>query len=394
MFKSAIIKNNKLVLAILCIGFIPTILRGYSYYLLILLFPLLLQFKGSKRDLANLAMMFLFGISYVIPMWLRGEPINSNTIFMIVMPAIVYATAKYLCKRIDTENEFIGLILTIAFCLASWAIFMSIQDTITTGELINVSRNIEENGKFGRSATGYGMMFSAAIGGLGLFFAKPNTIFQQKYRIIAILISLIALFGCVHLVNRTGIVLALLSLLVCLFYNTFINRKIGRGILISILLSAVMIYAFSSMAFIQEVADTYTARNEGVGSVSTGGGRSQLWEDGISHIINNPLGADKLQSNQGSYAHNMWLDAGVIGGWIPFILLIIMTLRLLNSLIRLLKNKQLSQFVKMYILSLVAVVFAQAAVEPVIQGVFPFFLFIFFLWGMVECYLCRLKSKV
>ncbi len=337
-------------------------------------------------------MMFLFGISYVIPMWRRGEPINSNTIFMIVMPAIVYATAKYLCKRIDTENEFLGLILTIAFCLASWAIFMSIQDTITTGELINVSRNIEENGKLGRSATGYGMMFSAAIGGVGLLFADSKTMFQRYFRIVAILISVMALFGCIHLVNRTGIVLALLSLLVCLLYNTIIRRKYSRGLILAALLSIGLLYAFSSMEFMQEVADSYSARNDGEYGIATSGGRTQLWLDATTHIINYPFGADRLQDSVGNYAHNMWLDAGVIGGWIPFVLIIVMTMRFLGSLYRMKNNKQISQFAKMYIISLATVVLAQSAVEPVIQGSFQLFLFFFFLWAMVESNINRKMS--
>ena len=67
-------------------------------------------------------------------------------------------------------------------------------------------------------------------------------------------------------------------------------------------------------------------------------------------------------------AHNMWIDVARVAGIIPMVLLIVYTVMIIRTLIKLTKNQILPQEVKTLFLTLTLCLLISFAIEPVIEG--------------------------
>ena len=76
----------------------------------------------------------------------------------------------------------------------------------------------------------------------------------------------------------------------------------------------------------------------------------------------------------------MWLDTGVYAGITPMLLLIWITVIYIRSIIKMYRVEYLNKFEKNTLILIGVALFLQLNTEPVLQGLFQFFLyFIFYL---------------
>lgn len=383
-------RKNWLFLSILFIGFIPEIWGGYSMYILIFLFPFIIR-KRIPRQTKSAVLIIAFSICYTIPLlFQRNCPSFSVLIFCLIFPIISYWSGIYICRNTLNSNTPLVVIVLLTACIAIWSITVNLLDFIQTGNVVNIMRSLESEGSGdAQKATIHNMMLSMAIGGIGIIFIKPNNKFDKTIKPIILIISILALFGGIHLLNRTAIVLAACSLFIGLYWAGISIKRLCY--ILFLILTVLIIYTtyFDGSTFLEAIEAGFSSREKYSSRTSmvNAGGRTDRWIAGLNQIFIMPFGSEGLlYYTDSSFAHNAWVDIGIRGGIISFILIIIMTYIFLSLLRRLLKFYPISKFIKGYLLMIIACMFLQWAVEPVVEGVFPLFLIFFFIYGFMVAY--------
>ena len=376
------IKANRYIWLTLIAGMLPLWAGGYCMYVLIVLLPIVL-FHYRKID-GTCLLILSFSILYTYFQYSNGHAYTpSALIFDLIFPFIIYQTGAYLVERQRSPKSSLLLLCLMALALAIPAIMDSVNDAISTGQLINVSRAIKKNTEdVARSATCYGMMLAIMAGCIGIVLLKPNNKLDARLKVIIAIASVLAIFATIHLVNRTGLVLAAVSIVCVVFLPPYSFKKNVYTVVSLIVIAGVVFYFLGDSAFFSDALDQYDARDTGGGSVDSAGGRTERWEAAISQLTAQPWGSDKGLCLNGkyTYAHNLWLDAGVVAGIVPMVLLIWIGIIYIRAIFRMYRLRYFNQFERNTLVLMGVAMFLQLNTEPVIQGVFQFFLyFIFYL---------------
>lgn len=378
-------KRHWFVVLTMCIGMLPLWAGGYCLYILVLLFPLaIMNFRAIDW---TCMLIIVFSIIYTFVNYMNGhEYTPSSFIFDLLFPFIVYQAGTYIVRRQTQPQSAIVLLTAMAVCLALPAIVANITDAVTTGSIINVSRKIlDETGEKSRSATGYGMMLAIVDGSLGVIMLKAVNKIDSRLKLIIILASLCAVFSTIHLVNRTGIVLSIISMAVVVVLPPHSFKKsmyVFCSLIIAVLAA---LYFLNETSFIADALESYESRDTGAGSVLTYGGRSELWSAGFSQLFSQPLGnKDGVYLNYSyRYAHNLWIDAGIKGSLPCFFILIAIAIAFFVNLKKIYKQNCLTRFERNVLVLIGVAIFLQLCTEPVIEGVPQFFWYFLFFTSVI-----------
>lgn len=355
-------------------------------YVLIVLLPIVL-FHYRKID-GTCLLILSFSILYTYFKYSNGHAYSpSALIFDLIFPFIIYQTGAYLVERQRSPKSSLLLLCLMALALAIPAIMDSVNDAISTGQLINVSRAIKKNTEdVALSATCYGMMLAIMAGCIGIVLLKPNNKLDARLKVIIAIASVLTIFATIHLVNRTGLVLATISIVCVVFLPPYSFKKNVYTVVSLIVVAGTFIYFLGDSAFLSDALNQYDARDSGVGSVSSYGGRSERWDAALNQLTTEPWGNKKgLQLNgQYTYAHNLWLDTGLYAGIIPMVLLIWIAVIYIQSIIKMYRFEYLNQFERNTLVLIGVALFLQLNTEPVMQGLFQFFLYFIFYTSVVS----------
>lgn len=381
------LRHNWLFLAIMTVGFIPSILSGYSMYLIILMLPWLIM-SGLIRVSWNSILILAFSLTYIFPlMWYPDQPTPAQYIFIVLYPLMFYYAGIYLARRCRHRGSLLWILLICVIAYASWSIFANFEDFAVTGRIVNVMRRFEDAGEGVISATHHNMMVSLAIGCLGAVFIPTQTPLQTRLKVTSIIIGLLGLMATLHLLNRTGLVLAMASGVTGMLWAAFKSKRQRYAVfaLIAIgILAVVYVVCIDESPELQMIRDGFVGRERmETYTTATAGGRVIRWMLGIDLIMANPFGSQGLFIGfRHTYAHDLWLDVGVRGGWIPMVLIVVITVRWIAGMRRFLANRECSDFARGFILLLTVALFLQMAVEPVVEGQLRLLLFFFLMMGM------------
>lgn len=383
------------VILILCIGMMPLFLGGYCGYFLILLFPVIF-FKGLK--LSNNAILVLsFSFIYTLTKIINGFIYTpSSFIFDFIFPLIVYQAGCYLAIKITSNSSLISILTLLAIFLALPAILYNITDTLSSGQLINVQRIIsDDSGDITRSATGYGSMVSIMAGSISVIFLHPYTRIDKRLKNFLIPISIGALFATIHLLNRSGLIIAAICIVLVFFLPPVSKKKIKWLIIVVVVISVAVTFIIKDNPVILQAIELYQARNDTESQMYDYemGGRFPRWVAGLELMVSQPLGSVSglIISGAHTYAHNLWIDAGIQGGIFSCLLLLIITFKGLLYLKRIYVNSTLTYFEKNYLVIFTTAMFLQAFVEPIIEGV-PQFFWLFIFWFSVTSTINRVTG--
>ena len=314
----------------------------------------------------------LFSISYTAILLINGLAESLSEAFVTLLsPICFYLAGSQLArnneKRLDPEK--ITLILITSFALLT---YIRTFQSINALGVVNASRVLVfGNKEVVLSATLYGLNVAFGLTGLALFIFHKHSI----YRLVYLLIFTFSILLVIHLVNRTGIVLAGAAVVLCFVYSLK-YKKLNFSTVILLLFLASCVFWFTGNA---DVNSAYEARAD---SVSSGGGRSQLWEASIECLLKYPGGWVNEPGAIQQYAHNLWLDIARQTGWIPFIFMLIASIAAIRKMYILLMNDKNMQYIWLFTLN--GTFFLAAMVEPVIEAL-PSFLYIgAFLWGLQD----------
>lgn len=133
-------------------------------------------------------------------------------------------------------------------------------------------------------------------------------------------------------------------------------------------------------------ADRMEGKNTGIAS---GGGRTERWVKSLEYLFKYPLGWDV---NEFGFAHNFWLDVLRASGIVPFIILIIYTIRSFMQLRKTLGMIKDDIIFKGQILIYFFAFMMIFMVEPVMEGIFMTFIVFCIYKGIINKYRDTLQS--
>lgn len=376
------ITSHKFIFLILCIGMLPIWLKGYACYILILLAPLLLKTQYNVWSI----LILIFSCLYTFSVLNSDAGLTpSSFIFYCFYPIIIFQTGIYVSHNIKYSQTCFLLIVCMSVCLAIPAIIINISDFKDTGEIVNISRSIEFDKESSRAATGYGMMLSIMCGCLGTILLQTKTKFDKSLKIFIIVISFLALFGTIHLLNRTAIVLSVISLIVACVLPPFKTKHIAYMVIVISLMTAIYMLFFRDSGDTIMILESYADRDQGSGSNATLGGRTEIYALSIEQMFSQPFGnPNGLENSRYSHAHNIILDGGLRSGIIGFVILLLIFIEFIKLSEKFFfKNRQFTDFEKKTLILINITVVLQCMVEPVIEGLPQYFWFFLFCFGIL-----------
>ena len=223
--------------------------------------------------------------------------------------------------------------------------------------LINPKREfmLSDNSSSQLSATLVGLSMDIGMVGLPMCFIVKNNYMRFSF----LLLFVFSLFTTFSLLNRTGLVVALLCFIIVIGYR---SRHDIKALMLSLLGVGVIFGLLFYFDIINtELIDFYSERNE---DLLTMGTRTERWSTALGYLFTRPLGW--AINGQTYYIHNMWLDVARISGIIPFSLLAYIAYDSFRKAFRLIKKYE-SPLAYM-ILGLNVCFFASCFVEPIYGG--------------------------
>ena len=380
-----------------------SVLIVFFYYLLVVhlltgfitqstIFCLLVIVASTGQNYLNrnASLLIFYGLSMSIIMTIKGKYDISSVVDTILSPVCYYVFGNLVVDYYNrTRKNYLSFLLLTAFFFGAYFYLWTVRDIIETNSLVSPQRWLII-GATQHTATHIGTNVSIGLVGLSAFAViRGNK--TLKWGFLAV--GLLSLLSVIHMVNRSGIIIALLCLIVVLFFYYKDTRHFKNFILsmLSIVVISIALYTiFLSNSDFQSVVEAYSEREMGAedASILEGGGRTVRWSDAISNIPSHPFGWESSSGGY-TYAHNMWLDVAKDAGWIPFVLLIIISVRIISGILKLQKIECSSLIC--ILLGINVCMFSSAFVEPVLGGMF--FSCYCVIWGFQERYNSIRKIK-
>lgn len=358
------------------------ILGPMGQYLTLSIFPILILKDGFFRYLdATCIWILVFSVCYTLISSIYGfnDGSQGSMIVFPTFPLLFYVTGRYLMDKWYSQRFELFLLLSIPIALTA---MMSVFNDILFNGFQNMSRSLAI-GEFKNSATLIGLRLSLCVVGIGMLFATTKNKKERFLQVFLVLIGILALIGTLHLLNRTGIVIALIASMLVLMAN--ICRYSVQRLIIYFLIIGFGGYEVVTSTKDTDLVSNYVDREEEdeAGSVSAGG-RTLRWQDGIEKIFMQPMGGGVFQNGRRYYAHNFWLDVSEIAGILPFIALLGCTLIGIWKNVEIILSRRVSSFFNSWLIVLNVGFFLSCFVEPIMEGLPTYAFLYFFFWGMTS----------
>lgn len=295
-------------------------------------------------------------------------------------PITFYCYGQYVVEQYKAD-KIIYLFLLFTIITFTFVAYKSILQDIQSNGFINISRNISITGKEEGvlSATLFGLITAPGLVGISMFLLNRKNILSLS-SILFLLVGILSLLTTFQLVNRTGIVVAILSYLIVNLYSSGGNFfKLIFGLLIAI----AVIYILIDLNIISnDIFAAYQLRLDVESTtLADGGGRFHRWTDACSKLFIYPFGWSTNHFTYSEYVHNFWLDIARQTGLIPFISFIIATIQAIKILFKLCRFQKNNQLIALLV-GINACCLIAASVEPVMEGCPYLCYYISFIWGI------------
>lgn len=358
----------------------------YELTFLFTLIPLTVNVKRYWDSTALL--LLLFSLTYAIIKFAYGELQSVFGAFTVMVgPSILYIYGKYISENFKKESFTPVFWLFVSVAVATLLYKEVIIDIINNGfikpmRILPISTNSGE--EFEMAATLYGVNVSLGFAGLTFLLVRNkslNIIILSSFLVLSIL----SLLTVAHLVTRTGMVLAAVVLAITSVYQS--KNKIFRFLAIIIVLIGFFFLLIEFNVIGDDLIQAYSNRQSGSFDSDIGGDRLWRWLESIPRLFIYPLGWDNLHITKYLYVHNLWLDIAMDVGVVPFVLLLIVTIRTIKESMGLFKIKNDPNIA--LLISLALVFFLTCMVEPIMNGArYYFYLYCLFM-GYQKGYLYK-----
>jgi len=322
----------------------------------------------------NASLVLIFSMSYAVFGFLNHVIDNiPYLLFIGLSPSFFYVYGKYISWKTNNVNKLSLFFLLITIAFSSFIYWMVLTGRyFHFGSIAEERVLLDQNGEVMMAATGVGTTVSMSL--IGLFVAMSIRNLRLIQRIVWVVCFVLSLYVVTFFVNRTGVNIVMIMGVVFLLFNS--RKSVGRTWL-SISLMAIILALILYVGVISgDIFNQYQMRgDEDV--------RSERWVEAMGLILSHPLGFSNVTHYN---VHNMWLDIARLTGWIPFLIITLLTMRSIKSMLRLLKNNN-SEIVTLLLYMFICMTLS-CAVEPLLTGVPLYFLAYLILLGMINQYAC------
>ena len=357
---------------------------GISVY--VLLFSLSVYIFVMRANMFDKASAFILGfsISYsILSFYIYGD-YNPHYLIYLLAPNAFYFWGKHIIRCCSTKMAVINYLLFVFFFFALNTYILTVQDIVDVG-LINPYRGLLRSGDTDVTmpATLFGLNVSLGLVGLAIAFIIPRSLRTIKtYLFVAI--SILSLLTNIHLINRTGLIVFVISTLSIFLFTLRAKHNPGKTLVLLMLFVVLTFLFYSIIVNNSELQDAYIQREQSSGeSISGFSDRGWRWIDSLGRLFTYPLGWRGMVTY--NYAHNFWLDVAMSCGILPFTFLFLATWHSFTITWKLVKKNK--DYVVLAFLGLSVCSFLTSFVEPVMIGFDVYFYLYCMLWGMQYEYL-------
>lgn len=298
-----------------------------------------------------------------------------NVVFQSFYPPLFYLLGK---RLFQVSPNSIYMLFVMVIGLMALPVVLDVVSDIRENQFINMKRQMEdEEGSV--SATVLGIYVALAVSSIGVLFTKAGYYKDVFYKYVFLILSFLGLMCVTHLLNRTGLVIAIISIMGVMFYNVKYYKSIKPFFIGGFVLLFFVRYFIDWETF-STLTDAYDSRNEGT-SVESAGGRTDLWLRGLRDLFIKPFGSH--ESEKLRYAHNFWLDTARTGGTLSFLFLLNVTIRHLRNSFYVIKSYS-PGLLRTLIITCNIGFFLTCLVEPVMEGTMNFVFCFFLFMGIVQ----------
>ncbi len=362
-------KRGGFLFLILCVTLVMN--HNFGYITMVGVFSILVFCVITIREKIDVGVttIILYSFFYILFSSISGINYSVSTLVLYaIAPFIFYQYGGKLVKNYVNEYHIITAWLIIIICYCIDVFYVSYGNIVASGSIINASRSLAfADDMIKVSATLVGLPLS-----IGMIGFPMTLIIKNKFaKICFFTLSVLSLISVFSLLNRTGIVVAVLCFVIVVGYKSLknINFLFSSIFLIAILL----IVLWYSDIISSDLIEIYNERN--AEDIATLGSRTFRWKNAFHNLLDYPFGWIRYRNT--NYVHNMWLDVARISGIIPFSILTYMAIDCFLKAFKLIKryNNSLSYM----LLGLNVCFFASCFVEPIYGG--THFLLYCMLWG-------------
>lgn len=358
------------------------------YFVLIFCIIAGLKLLFNRQSYDNeLFVITCFAVSYFIVTTVYYQTDSmANSLTYLLGPPVFYMYGQYLVKKLNATSKITSILLLICL-IPIIPMAVMLYHSMSTVGIVNVTRSLVSDGEGGLAATLYGLVAAISLSGLGIFTISRTTLALWQ-RIGFLLAFCLGLLTVVHLVNRTGIIIAIVMTVIVMATQSKGKVFVGFATL------AILLFVISQLMdldVLNNVTEAYEAREQSSIDMSSGGGRFVRWIDALSKLWFYPVGWWQDHLTYYDMVHNLWLDIARVGGIVPFFMSLWFLFLNIKIQIKLLKFDSSNQAVVVSFGMLTSILIA-SSVEPVIEAkVMYFFLYICIAGMEKELYRERFK---
>ena len=347
----------------------------------------LLVFK--KKELVDGTALLLLVFSVLLFLFTPGFKSGAFVVTNLFGPFSFYLYGKYLVQRAKGDKGTLFVVILLIIISFSFFFWRAAVSAIVTGDQDYSSRMLKLGiNSHELNATFYALIASLGLSGLAIFVGAKNR-WSNVFIWLFLLAFVLSFLGTTTLVNRSGLVVPLISLAIIILYNVRGHHSF-RTFSILAIITVLGFLLYKNYIADSDVMRAYELRSE----VDQGAGGDRLWRwaDAITRLFTNPMGWMNASDVGYNYVHNLWLDIARMGGILPFIAFLIATIQIIVVHVKLFKIKNDDMVV--ILLSLFVAISSESAIEPVIEGSPAFFILSILFWGMSKEYLVECTRQL
>ncbi len=388
------IKDDWLIL--LCLFVSVSSVFAYAKFFILPVTLLLLRKRRRLQCRKDMGLLFIFSLFYVIFLAMKGLMTSRSDYLAYFFPPLFFMAGSYLgSKYKNNEKATVSILFVLLLSYAAVRFVQMFKFFSFINVVVLENRVLEDAaGSNIGGATIFAVAMSMIIVNFSLLFVPYRKGVLLLIRILGVSAAMLSTWYMAKSVTRTSIIEAtvMIALSVYMIITSRENKNRGLIFLIGSAIILIGAYTFERNSNVHEsIIYSYELRNAN-NDIYTAGSRSERWITAAEQLIVSPLGTSdgKIGTSGYAYAHNMWLDVGLMTGWIPFIILLVISIKNMSQSIRLWKDRNTPYWIRLYLFAIFLMFIMSCGVEPVCEGMYSHFLLYLIFCGMV----CEMSSHV
>lgn len=341
--------------------------------------------KSTFKITSNFILLLIFTVSYFFTLnYFESLGIYSLLLFFLG-PILCFIIGFFI---VNNDKIVIKTIIIIVVGNFLHGFFNMINYFSINGINSNERDVIDIWSGIARNATLQGTHFTLVVSLLGIVIIMISS--KNKVWLSLILFSFIlfSLFSSFILGNRTLLLLTIIILTFNVIFYAFFNRRSFKknfsflSIWIFIIFSSYFIYSKNFFEIKNTILNSNLINRLDDTEIKNDP-RNLVYEKALNQFLDFPFGGYRMDLGL-EYAHNLWIDVLYAAGLIPFFSLLFFTLFTIYHVSVILRKNNVSQILKLFILSIFSAYLLNFMVEPILEGVPYMFMSFCILSGMLN----------